>query len=134
MSAREKLQTKTPTKNIEDTATTITNKHIKKMYTWAKMPTKTPRRNIEDSATTITNKDIRKMNAGPIPWALKDLNDIVTIIRSMDTKHMNEKPSPNGHQTSKLRSNIMEILTIGITIKGIVVTIVKNIDMFLKIA
>ena len=43
-------------------------------------------------------------------------------------------PSPSGHQTSKQRYTIMEILMIGITIEGMAITISKNMGIFLKIA
>lgn len=52
----------------------------------------------------------------------------------MDTKHMNVDLMQSGHQTSRQRYNKMENPMIGITRQGIVVTIVKNMDMFLRIA
>ena len=73
------------------------------------------------------------MNVGPRPWELKDLKDTTTIVRIMDTKYMNADLRPSGHQSNKQRYTKMETPMIGITTKGIVITIVKNMDMFLRI-
>ena len=45
---------------------------------------------------------------------------------------MNAYLMPSGHQTRRPRENTMENPTIGIIIQGIVVTIVKSMDMLLK--
>lgn len=52
----------------------------------------------------------------------------------MDINHMNADLRPCGHQTRRQRYNKMENSMIGIATQGIVVTIVKNMDMFLRIA
>ena len=74
------------------------------------------------------------MNVKPRLWELRDLNEIVTIIRRMDTKHMSVDLRPIGHQTNKRRYTKMETPMIRITTQGTIVTIVKNMDMFLKFA
>ena len=47
---------------------------------------------------------------------------------------MNVDLMPSGHQTSRQRYNTMENPTIGIKIQGIVVTIVKSMDMLPRIS
>ena len=49
-------------------------------------------------------------------------------------KIMNADLNIRGHQTKIQRSNVMETITIKITIQGIVVTIMMNMDMFVKTA
>ena len=61
----------------------------------------------------------------------QNLKDTATIVRNMDIEPLNAYPSPHGHQT---RQEAMETLTIGITIQDIAVTIVKNMDISLRIA
>ena len=71
------------------------------------------------------------MNAGQGPCMHQDLKGVATIVRSLDTKPLNVDPSAHGHQT---REEAMRIPTIGTIIQDIVVTIVKNMDTFLRIA
>ena len=97
------------------------------------MSTRTPSIDTKDTTTTATNKYIRKMNIGPRPRALQYLKDIVIVFRSMDTKCMNANPRTSGHQTNRQRYTKMKICMIRITTQGIVVTIAKNMDMFLEI-
>ena len=52
----------------------------------------------------------------------------------MDTKYVNKNIIPSGHQTTRQRYKKMENPMIGITIQVIVVTIAKNMGMFLRIA
>ena len=59
---------------------------------------------------------------------------IATTVRSFGIEQVNADPSPTGHQTSQAMHQEKVTLMIGTTIQGIVVTIVKNMDMFLKIA
>ena len=66
--------------------------------------------------------------------AHKDLKDIYTIFKIINIKHLNENLMPSRHLESRHRDNIMENLTNGITIQGIVATIVKSIDILLKIS
>ena len=104
------------------------------MFAGATTQIKTLSKNLRVTIIGATSKDIRHMNIGPRPWVHRYLKDIATIIRSMDIKHMNAYLMPSGHQTSKQRDNTMENPTIGIIVQGIVVTIVKSMDMLLKIA
>ena len=52
----------------------------------------------------------------------------------MDIEPLNANPSLCGHQTNQKRQIFIDITTIGTTILGRVVTIVKNMDTFLRIA
>ena len=64
----------------------------------------------------------------------KDLMVIAKIVKIMDIEHMSADPSPNGHPTRKPRHLSKVTRMIRITTQGIVVTIVKNMDTFLRIA
>ena len=109
-------------------------KVIQQMFAGEIMKIKTLRRNSWVTTISATSKDIKHMNTWPRLQAYTDLKAIATIVRSMDINHMNADLMPSGHQTRSQRDNTMENPTIGITIQGIVVTIVKNMDIFLKIA
>ena len=73
------------------------------------------------------------MNARPRLQEHRDLKDSATIVKSMDIKHMNVDQIQIGHQTSRQRYKPIENPTIGITTQGIVITIVKSMDMLLRI-
>ena len=103
------------------------------MFVGAKLSTITPTRITKDSTTTTTNKDIKKINVRPRPWALRYLNFTSKIVRSIDKNHMNVDLRPSEHQTSRQRYNKMENPMIGIATQGKIVTIIKNMDMFLRI-
>ena len=62
------------------------------------------------------------------------MKDTGITMRSMGIEHMSIDPSPSGHQTSRKRYNPIKNPIIGVTIQGIVITIVKSMDMFLRIA
>lgn len=51
----------------------------------------------------------------------------------MDTKNMNANLMLSGHQKRRQRYKKMENPMIGIITQGTVVTIIKNMDMFLRI-
>ena len=62
------------------------------------------------------------------------MKDTIKIVRSMDIKNMNVDPRPSGHQRNRQRYIKIKTPMIRIATQGIVVTIVKNLDMFLRIA
>ena len=57
-----------------------------------------------------------------------------TIARSMVIELLNVDQSLCGHQTTSKKPKIIDITTIGTTTQGRVVTTVRNMDTFLKIA
>ena len=58
--------------------------------------------------------------------------DIVLTMKILDIEQVNSNPSQKRHLTSQETHQEMVILMIGIITQGIVVTTIKNIDMFLK--
>ena len=67
------------------------------------------------------------------PLQHKDLMNIALTIKILDIEQVNADPSQIEHLISQETHLEKVILMIGITTQGIVVTIVKNVDMFLKI-
>ena len=57
-----------------------------------------------------------------------------TIARSMDIEPLSVDQSLCGHQISKQEETTMHIITTGTTTQGKVVTIVKSMDIYLRIA
>ena len=57
-----------------------------------------------------------------------------TIAKSMDIEPLNEDQSLCGHQINMQREITMHTITIGITIQGKVFTLVKSMDIYLRIA
>ena len=55
-----------------------------------------------------------------------------TIARSMDIEPLSVDQSLCGHQISMQEETTMHTITIGTTTQGKVVTIVKNMDIYLK--
>ena len=55
-----------------------------------------------------------------------------TIARSMDIEPLNADQSLCGHQTSMQGETTMHTITVGTTTQGKVVTIFKNMDIYLK--
>ena len=88
------------------------------------------------NVTSARNKDIRHMNVDPRSFLHTSLIGIATIVRSLGIEKMNVDPSQTRH-LNNLTSQEMHLskvtLMIGITIIGIVVTIIRNMDMFLRI-
>ena len=74
------------------------------------------------------------MNAELESCMHQNLKDIATTIKSMDIEKMNIDPRLTRHLTSKTRHLRKVTLKSRITIQGIVVTSVKNMDTFLRIA
>ena len=62
-----------------------------------------------------------------------DLKVTTKIARSMDIEPLNVDQSLCGHQISQQRQHAMEIITIGITLQGIVVSTIRNMDTLLRI-
>ena len=59
---------------------------------------------------------------------------IATIARSMDIEPLSVDQSLCGHQTSMQEETTMHTITIGTTTQGKVVTIVKNMVIYLRTA
>ena len=57
-----------------------------------------------------------------------------TIARSMDIEPLSADQSLCGHQINMQEEKTMHTITIGTTTQGKFVTIVKNMDIYLKIA
>ena len=57
-----------------------------------------------------------------------------TIVRSMDIEPLSIDQSLCGHQINIQEETTMHTITIGTTTQGKVVTIVKSMDIYLKIA
>ena len=57
-----------------------------------------------------------------------------TIARSMDIEPLSIDQSLCGHQISMQEETTIHTITIGTTIQGKVVTIVKSMDIYLRIA
>ena len=60
--------------------------------------------------------------------------DTTTIARSMDIEPLSADQRLCGHQISMQEETTMHTITIGTTTQGKVVTIVKNMDIYLKTA
>ena len=60
--------------------------------------------------------------------------DIATIARSMDIEPLSVEQSLCGHQISMQEGTTMHIITIGITIQGKVVTTIKSMVIYPRIA
>ena len=84
-------------------------------------------------ARTIS-KDIRHVTIGLEPSGHQDLKVTTTIARSMDIEPLNVDQSLCGHQINQQRPKAMDITTIGTTILGRVVTTIRSMDTFLRIA
>jgi len=57
-----------------------------------------------------------------------------TIARSMDIEPFSADQSLHGHQISMQKETTMQAIIIGTTTQGKVVTIVKNMDIYLRTA
>ena len=64
----------------------------------------------------------------------KDLMDIATIVKSMDTELLSVDQSLCGHQINMQGGTTMHTFTIGTTIPGKVVTTVKSMVIYPRIA
>ena len=84
--------------------------------------------------TSATRKDIKHKIVGLKPQGHKDLMVIATIKRSMDIEPLSVDQSLCGHQISMQGGTTMNTITIETTIQGKVVTVVKNMVMYLKTA
>ena len=83
---------------------------------------------------SATCKDIWHKTAGLKSQGHKDLMVTATIARSMNIEPLSVDQSLCGHQISMQRETTMHTTTIGTTIQGKVVTIVKNMDIYLRTA
>ena len=84
--------------------------------------------------TSATCKDTQHKIAGTKSRGHQDLMVTTTIAKSMDIEILSADQSLCGHLINQQGETTMHTITIGTTIQGKVVTIVKSMDIYLKIA
>ena len=104
------------------------------MFVGARMEIKALNITSKVNVTNSRSKDIRHMNVDRRTSAKKSLIAIAIVVKSMNMENMSVDPSLNRHLTRRPRYLSKVILMTGITIQGIVVTIIMNMDTFLRIA
>ena len=114
--------------------TPVERRVIHPMYVEARIPISMASPKIQVTATYAKNRVIIHMTAEPEHSRQQDLKDIVTIARNMVIEPLSADQSLCGHQINQQRHQAIEIIIIGITTPGLAVTIVRNMDMLLKIA
>ena len=81
---------------------------------------------------SATSKDIKHKIAGLKLQGYKDFMVTTTIANSMDIEPLSANQSLCGHQINMQEETTMHTITIGTTTQGKVVTIVKNMDIYLR--
>ena len=89
---------------------------------------------MQATITSARSKDIKQMNARIGLSERHDLRVTTTITRSMDIELLSVDQSLCGHLISLQGETTMHITTIGTKIQGKVVTTIRNMVMYLRIA
>ena len=104
------------------------------MFAGVKGPINTKHLKVKGIVISATYKDIWHKTVGLKSQGHKDLMVTATIARSMDIEPLSANQSLCGHQISMQEETTMHTITTGTTTLGKVVTIVKNMDKYLRTA
>ena len=85
------------------------------------------------TVTSVISKVIRHMTVGLEPSGHQDFKFTTIIARSMVIELLSEDQNLCRHLTNHQRLKAMDTTTIGTTILGTVVTIVKSMETFLEL-
>ena len=85
---------------------------------------------VKNIVTNATSKDIWHKIVGLKSQGHKDLMVTATVARSMDIEPLNVDQSLCGHQINMQGGTNMHTITIGTTIQGKAITIVKNMVIY----
>ena len=107
---------------------------IHPMYVEARIPISMTSLKIQVTITYARNRVIIHMTVEPKHPRQQDLKDTVIIAKNMVIEPLSADQSLCRHQINHQSHQTKEIIIIGITTPGLVVTTVRNMDMLLKIA